>query len=177
MKHIGLILLLAIAGLFASGRSHAQEVRQNYGKDPFIQISKALPDCPAATGPIQTEKEWLQESHYRVERGNSCWIAGTCRLSNAYKYDAEIAETVQRRLAAISSLEWRQRTTLWLLIQRRFIMVQGCVAPDFNKKAFLAELASTADVAKVIDETITGSKAASVPYPFAPPNGAQGKSN
>lgn len=143
----------------------AQGSRSNRGHDPFIQISQAIAHCPAPLGPLETEKEWLDDSHYRIERGNSCWIEGRCRLSNAYLYDAEIAEAVQRRLATINlATHWREQSTLWLTLQRRFIYVEGCVAPGFDKHTFITELAKTADVERVIDNTVSDPHAAQLPY-------------
>ena len=139
--------------------------RSNFGHDPFFQISSALANCPIPLGPFETKQEFNDESHYRIERGNSCWIEGRCRLSNSYYYDKEIAEAVQRRLANISyATQWRDHTTLWLMLQRRFIYVEGCVAPDFDTAKFLAELAKTADVERVIDDTTTTPDAATLPY-------------
>jgi len=137
----------------------------NWGNDPFFRISQAISDCQEPLGPLQTNQAWLSESHYRVERGNSCWVEGRCRLSNAYRYDGEIAETVQRRLATLEvTTHLREHTSLWLILQRRFIYVQGCVSPDFDKKTFLLELGKTADVDKVIDNTTTDPKAIPLPY-------------
>lgn len=154
-------LLFSVAALHA----HAEAQRLNRGHDPFFQISKAINDCPVPLGPLETEQEWLDDGHYRIERGNSCWVEGRCRLSNAYLYDTEIAEAVQRRLTNINYVtHWREQSTLWLTLQRRFIYVQGCIAPGFDKQAFLAELAKTADVDRVIDDTTTNPRAASLPY-------------
>jgi hypothetical protein len=145
--------------------AHAEQPRINRGHDPFLQISKAINECPTPLGPFETEKEWLDDSHYRIERGNSCWIEGRCRLPNAYLYDAEIAEAVQRRLANLNyATHWREQSTLWLTLQRRFIYVEGCIAPGFDKRTFLAELAKTADVERVIDNTIIDPHAAQLPY-------------
>ncbi|MGN6317972.1 hypothetical protein [Trinickia sp.] len=139
--------------------------RSNFGNDPFFQISSAVANCPVPLGPFQTKEEFNEESHYRIERGNSCWIEGRCRLSNSYYYDKEIAEAVQRRLANISyTTHWRDHTSLWLMLQRRFIYVEGCVAPDFDKDKFLFELGKTADVERVIDNTTTTPDAATLPY-------------
>nr|WP_144109516.1 hypothetical protein [Paraburkholderia sp. BCC1886] len=149
----------------AASQVYADPLRVNRGHDPFLPISKAIADCPAPLGPLETEQEWLDDSHYRIERGNSCWIEGRCRLSNAYLYDAEIADAVPRRLASINlATHWREQTTLWLTLQRRFIYVEGCVAPGFDKKTFLDELAKTADVDRVIDNTTNDPHAAQVPY-------------
>ncbi|MFL9918706.1 hypothetical protein PQR75_25655 [Paraburkholderia fungorum] len=156
-----LTLIFSVASLHA----YAEAQRLNRGHDPFFQISKAISNCPVPLGPLETEQEWLDDSHYRIERGNSCWVEGRCRLSNAYLYDTEIAEAVQRRLTNINDVtHWREQSTLWLTLQRRFIYVQGCVAPGFDKQTFLAELAKTADVDRVIDDTTTNPHTASLPY-------------
>ena len=145
-----LLLPLALARVLAHGQDTE---RLNRGNDPFFSISQALAHCPEPLGPKETESEWRGESHWRVERGNSCWWEGRCRLSNGYLYDKEITEAVKRRLANVQpATHWKEKTTLWLMLQRRFVYVQGCVAPGFDKKAFLAELAKTADVERVIDE-------------------------
>nr|WP_240702164.1 hypothetical protein [Trinickia terrae] len=149
----------------ASHAAFADGTRSNRGNDPFFQISKAIADCPEPLGPLENEQEWNDEAHYRIERGNSCWIEGRCRLSNGYLYDKEIKEAVDRRLANINyATHWRDNTTIWLMLQRRFIYVQGCVAPDFDKQKFLSELAKTADVERVIDDTTTDPKASTLPY-------------
>ena len=161
----GAALCLCVSLLSAVFPAHGDEQRTNRGHDPFFKISKAIDACPVPLGPLETEAEWLADSHYRIERGNSCWIEGRCRLSNAYLYDTEIAEAVQRRLANINAaMHWREQSTLWLTLQRRFIYVQGCVAPGFDKQAFLQELAKTADVERVIDDTTTNPRAAQLPY-------------
>ena len=139
--------------------------RTNYGNDPFFQVSQAVPACPVPLGPLQTEQEWLADSHYRIERGNSCWWEGRCRLPNSYLYDKEIEEAAKRRLTNVEpATHWREHTTLWLMLQRRFIYVEGCVAPDFDKQAFLSELAKTADVERVVDETTTDPASDALPY-------------
>lgn len=143
----------------------AGAIRADWGNDPFLAISHAVPGCAEALGPRLTRAEWLHQAHYRVERGNSCWNEGRCRLSNAYQYDREIAEAVTRRLANIEpALHWRERSTLWLTLQRRFIYVAGCVAPGFDTASFLKELAKTADVERVIDQTTVNPAATPLPY-------------
>jgi len=151
------------------GSVFADDTLKNRGNDPFFRISNALAECPAPLGPMITEQQWLGESHYRVERGNSCWVEGRCRLSNSYSYDAEIAVAVQRRLTSIAATTgWKDQTSLWLVLQRRFIYLQGCVSPSFDKKTFLFELDKTADVDQVIDQTTVEVKDTKIPYPVAP---------
>jgi hypothetical protein len=165
MQHPIYLKAAAVLFIVASLRAHAETPRLNRGHDPFFQISKAVSNCPAPLGPLETEQEWLDDSHYRIERGNSCWVEGRCRLSNAYLYDTEIAEAVQRRLTNMNyATHWREQSTLWLTLQRRFIYVQGCVTPGFDKQTFLTELGKTADVDRVIDDTTTNPRATSLPY-------------
>ncbi|CAM2152094.1 BON domain-containing protein [Pararobbsia alpina] len=157
---------IAVAGMVKSAPARADEVRTNHGDDPFLSVSKGIASCPVPLGPMQTDKEWLANSHNRIEHGNNCWSEGRCRLMNAYYYDKDIADTVQRRLRYVDTLDlhWKERTTLWLMIQSRVIYVQGCVAPDFDKKKFLAVLRQTADVDEVVDNTTTHPDSPDVPY-------------
>jgi hypothetical protein len=148
---LGALLISLPISLPASAGSDA---RANHGDDPFIHVSNAIPNCATPRGPFETDQEWLDEAHYRIERGNSCWIAGRCRLSNGYLYDKEIAESVTRRLNSLNaSLQWRDKTSLWLTIQRRFIYLDGCVSRDFDRTHFISALGETADVERVIDRT------------------------
>ncbi|WP_174363974.1 hypothetical protein [uncultured Caballeronia sp.] len=157
--------LFAFASPIAGSNAIAAGARTNHGNDPFFQISTAVAHCPAPLGPLQTDQEWLDDAHYRIERGNSCWVEGRCRLSNAYQYDGEIAEAVQRRLNAINAtVHWRENSTLWLTLQRRFIYVQGCVSKQFDTAKFLSELEKTADVDRVIDNTTTTPSRLPLPY-------------
>ncbi|KND60240.1 hypothetical protein BVER_05062c [Candidatus Burkholderia verschuerenii] len=136
----------------ASGDDDAARI--NRGNDPFLHVSSTISGCPTPQGPFVTQQEWLDEAHYRIERGNSCWIAGRCRLSNSYDYDKDIAESVTRRLNALSAaMDWRDKTSLWLTIQRRFIYLDGCVSRDFDRAHFVPALGETADVERVIDRT------------------------
>ncbi|NML34435.1 hypothetical protein [Paraburkholderia antibiotica] len=165
MKRFSPLRLAAWLLCMGTLHAHAEPARVNRGHDPFMPISHAIADCPTPLGPFETDKEWLDDSHYRIERGNSCWIEGRCRLPNAYLYDTEIADSVQRRLANLNvATHWREQTTLWLTLQRRFIYVEGCVAPGFDRKTFLSELAKTADVERVIDNTVSDPHAAQLPY-------------
>lgn len=159
--------LVASAALIGMARAcRADEPLSNHGNDPFFSISQGIASCPVPLGPMQTDKEWLANSHNRIEHGNSCWTEGRCRLMNAYYYDKEIAESVQRRLRYVSTLDlhWKERTTLWLMIQSRVVFVQGCVAPDFNAAKFLSVLAQTADVDRVVDNTTTQPASGAPPY-------------
>ncbi|SUA92167.1 hypothetical protein [Pandoraea pulmonicola] len=128
---------------------------RNFGHDPFLHISTAIADCPVPLGPAMRESDWLADAHHRIEKGNHCWLEGRCRLSNSYRYDAEIADAAQRRLSSIAAeIPWAAQTSLWLTFQRRIIVVQGCVAPGFAVAKFLKALGETADVEAVVDQLI-----------------------
>lgn len=102
MKKRRLLIVLTIA---SSLQANAGEAEVNRGDDPFLHhVSNAIANCAAPRGPVvETEQEWLDEAHYRIEHGNSCWIAGRCRLSNSYLYGKEIAESVTRRLNSLNA--------------------------------------------------------------------------
>lgn len=159
--------MLAMAFVFPV---RAEEELRNWGNDPFFQVSRAVASCPQPLGPLLTQQEWQREEHYRAERGNSCYIQGTCRLSSGYRYDSEINEAVKRRLTHIADqTQWESKSTLWLMLQRRIIYVQGCVTADFDRQAFVKQLAETADVVTVIDQMAVLGPPDAIRYPLAPP--------
>jgi len=159
--------LLAAAGM---SLAHVDDgALLNRGGDPFLQVSSALPGCPEPAGPRVSEAEWMRESHHRIEHGNHCWLEGRCRLPNAYLYDKDVAESLQRRLRTLNTQlpAWRH-SSLWITVSARWIKVQGCVAADFPSAAFFSALGEVADAERVIDQT-TATPARGVPYPrFSP---------
>jgi hypothetical protein len=92
--------------------------------DPFVLAIAGRP-CPAPLGPAYTEAARVAESHSRVERGTSCWLAGRCAEPNAYRYDAANAQAAVAALQAESSLA---TNAIWVTAQRRLIYLEGCVA-------------------------------------------------
>jgi hypothetical protein len=126
---------------------------QNWFNDPFLRMSNDIPGCPQARGPYMTEAERNAEAHSRIERGTSCWMAGTCTEPNAYRYDAPIA-------AAIGSREDKdvfRGSSLWLTVQRRFVRVEGCVASQGQAEAIERWLSRTPDVERIIVQVMQGS--------------------
>ncbi|MGN5477377.1 hypothetical protein ACTMU2_12170 [Cupriavidus basilensis] len=102
--------------------------------------------------------------HHRIEQGNHCWTEGRCRLANAFQYDKEIAESLQRRLRTLATtMPLWQDSTLWITVRGRWLTVQGCVRPGFAKASFLRALGEVADVEKVVDQT-TANPERGVPY-------------
>ena len=116
--------LLLLAGL-AHSQPAAPEDRRNWFEDPFFQVSAGVPACPVPLGPLLTAEEQRREAHYRIERGTSCWLAGKCRDSNAYRYDKGLAPQVEAALRTVPGIE---RSSVWVTIQRRWVFLEGCVA-------------------------------------------------
>ena len=103
----------------------AAQARSNHFNDPFVQATGGMPACPVPEPPGVTAQEARELAHDRAQRGVSCWLAGRCRLPNAYLYDAEIIPRVQQALRYAGRFA---DTSIWAAGQRRFVWLQGCVA-------------------------------------------------
>ena len=136
-------------------------VRKNWFNDPFFQVRTGVPRCQVPRGPLLTEAEMKSESHSRVERGTSCWMAGKCAQHNAYLYDAALAKTVQARFERSEAFK---DASLWITIKRRFVWIEGCVAARADKERLEAFIQSTPDVERVIVD-VTTDVTAKPPYP------------
>jgi hypothetical protein len=117
--------MLALLLLFGAAAAMAQP-RSNVFNDPFVQVTSGLPSCPAPEPPGVTEQEARELAHDRAQRGVSCWLAGRCRLANAYLYDAEIAPRVPQALHVDG--RFGATTSIWATGQRRWVWLQGCVS-------------------------------------------------
>jgi hypothetical protein len=112
--------LLALALASASG---AQE-RRNAFDDPFLQVTSALPGCPAPRPPGFTDEEVRKEAHVRAQHGTSCHRVGRCRLPNSYLYDQEIIPRVRQYIRMDGRFD---DTSVWVLGERRIVTLMGCV--------------------------------------------------
>ena len=140
-------LLIATCGWIWAYSASGAELK-NWFNDPFIQVRHAVSDCPLPVGPMTTEDEARKESHWRTERGTSCWLAGQCTKANSYAYDADISKSVAAHFATDPAFA---RSTLWLTFQRRFVWVEGCAAdPAITDKALEAFVKAEPDVERVI---------------------------
>lgn len=159
---------LALAVVPAPAADAPADALLNRGNDPFLQVSARIAGCPEPAGPRITEAQWRREAHHRIEQGNHCWTEGRCRLSNAFQYDRDIADSLRRRLDTLSATmpAWRD-SSLWITVSGRWLVVQGCIRPGFAIAPFLAALREVADVERVVDQT-TATPSRGVPYaPFA----------
>jgi len=148
--------LVALFLVTASWRVSAQAdpPRTNAFDDPFEQATQAIRPCPPAEPPLVTAAEVRAQSHMRIEKGTTCHYYGRCRLPNAYLYDKEIVPRVVRFI----QLDGRfADTTIWVLGQRRWVYLKGCVASAEQKRALVDEVRLIDDVEAVIDELMVGS--------------------
>jgi len=159
---MAVLLLAAQAGM---AQEAGGPLKQNWFDDPFFQVSAGLPACPMPEGPFYTAEERRVQTHSRLERGTSCWLAGKCTDSNAYRYDKPLAPKVQAALAAVPGV---RRASVWVVIQRRWVYLQGCV-PSRSMAAALDRAArSVPDVEVVLPELMVGTNG-HPPYALASP--------
>lgn len=144
-----LVLACAIAAAAA-----AQERRNVFG-DPFLQVSAALPGCPAPRPPGFTEDEVRREAHVRAQHGTSCYYSGRCRLPNSYLYDAEIIPRVQQYLRRDGRFD---DTSVWILGERRIVTLMGCVATAQQKAEMERAVLLVDDVMGVVNELMVGTR-------------------
>ena len=129
------------------------EPRRNYYDDPFAQATAALPGCPVPEGPLITHAEMQAQAHGRVDRGTTCFRSGRCRLPNSYLYDKEIVPRVRQFIAQDERFA---DSSVWVLGQRRWVYLQGCVASESQREALERAVRGIDDVEAVIDELMVG---------------------
>ena len=144
MRQVAVLL----AGLLAGGAAGAQE-RANFFNDPFVQATSGVKACPVPEGPLITREEMLAQTHGRAERGTSCYQAGRCRLPNAYLYDPDIIARARKAVLADGSFA---DTSVWLLGQRRWVWLKGCVRSQAQSEALERLIRSLDDVEQVMNE-------------------------
>jgi BON domain-containing protein len=144
-------LALALLGLVPA--LHAQEERTNAFDDPFLRVTRALAACPVPQGPLYTAAEAKAQAHGRAERGTTCHDWGRCRLPNAYLYDKEI---IPRVATFIQRDERFRDTSVWIVGQRRWVYLEGCVSTQAQSDQLEAEVRLIDDVEAVINELMVG---------------------
>ena len=150
------VVLLALELLVGGARAQAASApaeRRNWFDDPFIAATHGLPGCPNPDPPLLTEAEMQHETHWRAERGTSCYRSGRCRLPNAYLYDKEIAPRVVKAIAAAGTFE---NTSVWVEGQRRWVWLKGCVSTPEQAAELERMVRLIDDVEAVIPQLIIG---------------------
>ncbi|NRF65576.1 transporter [Aquincola sp. S2] len=147
-------LLLLLAAATTPAAADAPHELRNWAPDPFRQLSADRADCPVPRGPLMTEAEWRSEAHWRIETGTSCWLAGQCADSNAYRYDAALAQALFPRLQAAPALAG---SSVWVYLQRRILFMQGCVRDAAQAAALEAAAKGTPELLMVVPALRVGS--------------------
>ncbi|SDY41269.1 BON domain-containing protein [Variovorax sp. YR634] len=159
--------LLSSVLLLAAQTGMAQEangpLKQNWFDDPFFQVSAGLPACAMPEGPFYTAEERRMQTHSRLERGTSCWLAGKCTDSNAYRYDKPLAPKVRAALLAVPGVN---KGSVWVMIQRRWVYLQGCVPNAALAKKLERAARALPDVETVVPDLMVGPRG-KPPYPVA----------
>jgi hypothetical protein len=145
------VLLLALPPACAGAQAQAE--RRNWFDDPFLVATHALPGCPVPDAPLLTEAQMQHETHWRAERGTSCYRAGRCRLPNAFLYDQEIAPRVVKAIAAAGTFG---STSIWVEGQRRWVWLKGCVSTPEQASELERMVRLIDDVEAVIPQLIVG---------------------
>lgn len=159
---------------FATTPSHAETLKNHYN-DPFVQVTAAIAACPRPRGPFMTVREAQMEAHPRIERGTSCFMAGTCTEPNAYRYDQRIAKAAEVAVTkAVRREQKLARSSVWLTVQRRFVFVHGCVAARSHIARWEALIKAVPEVQyvsvdlAVLQRASNGEKLSRIPYPIMP---------
>ena len=123
-------LVVALASLLAATSALAADaLLLNPFGDPFVQATSGR-SCPAPLGPAYTDANRLAESHSRIERGTSCWLAGKCTEPNAYRYDAPNAKAAVAALRAEPSLA---ASAIWVTAQAAKAEALARATPDVDQ--------------------------------------------
>ena len=157
--------LCALGFFLSASIATAQETRRNPFDDPFAAVTSGLSTCPRAEAPLFTEEQIRNEAHDRSQRGTSCWLAGRCRLHNAYLYDKEI---IPRVVKAVQADGRYPDTSVWALGQRRWVWLKGCVSRPEQREALERLVRLIDDVEGVVNELMVGTQGAP-PYRTAAP--------
>lgn len=159
------VLLVAGASVALTAHGAEGDARTNFFDDPFFQVSSGLKTCPVPLGPLYTASEARSQMHSRLERGTSCWLAGRCKDSNAYRYDKAIAPEVRKTLEAVPGV---RRSSVWVTVQRRWIYLQGCVPTRELARRLEQAAKAMPDVETVVPDLTIGTHD-KPPYPLAAP--------
>jgi BON domain-containing protein len=149
-KHCGtLALLVAAIPAVAASPAPSAALKENPFGDPFLEVTNGIRNCPQAKAPAMTEAQMQAEAHARVERGTRCFFEGKCRLANSYQYDKEIIPRVRKAIGVDGHFK---DTSVWVLGQRRWVFLQGCVRSKAQSQALEKLVRGVDDVERVVNQ-------------------------
>src|SRR5262249_49401919 len=108
-----------------------------------------IASCPVPEGPLITLSEMRAQAHSRAERGTTCYLEGKCRLPNSYLYDKEIVPRVRDAILADGRFAG---SSVWVLGQRRWVFLKGCVATRHDAMALERLVRDVPEVEQVVNE-------------------------
>jgi BON domain len=144
---------LILSALPLEAGAQQQVTRTNAWSDPFLNVTHALPDCPVPAGPLFSPEEVRADSHWRAQRGVSCYLSGRCRLSNSYLYDKEIIPRVKQFILTDGRFD---NSSIWVMGQRRWVWLIGCVASDSDRQMLELLVKNIDDVEAVVNQLMVG---------------------
>ena len=151
------VAVIAFGTLAPAHFPAAAEELTNYFNDPFAQVTSGLAGCPVPRAPLVTRSEIRTEAHSRAERGTRCYLSGACRLPNSYLYDKDIAARVRQHVLYDGRFAG---TSVWVLVQRRWVILEGCVRTKADAAALAVLAREVDDVEAVVDELMIGTRGA-----------------
>jgi BON domain len=143
-----------------AGPSLAGDERTNAFNDPFVQVTSGIAGCPVPEGPLYTAQEVRDVAHVRAQHGGSCYRAGRCRLPNSYLYDPELVARVQKYIEQDGRFT---DTSLWLVGERRLVMLMGCVRTREQSESLERAVWLVDDVMGVVNYLKIGDEAPRYP--------------
>jgi hypothetical protein len=146
--------LAAVVTLALAAGVQAEE-RRNVFEDPFLQVTSAVPGCPAPRAPGYTEDEVRTEAHVRAQHGTSCFQSGRCRLPNSYLYDKEIIPRVAQYIRRDGRFD---DSSVWVKGERRIVTLMGCVRTQQQKDELERTILLVDDVMGVINKLMVGTQ-------------------
>ena len=142
--------LLIAAMVAASSNAPCASADNPYDDPPPIQATHGIADCPKPKVRVLSPEEARREAHQRVERGTSCWLAGTCAPGGDYKDDDRVNGRVASAIAADPRFA---DSTVWVETLRKFVTLKGCVVDEREGRALEAFVRSIDGVRLVWLET------------------------
>lgn len=131
--------------------ANAQGERLDMQPVPMLQATDGNRSCETPPQAQLSLEELRAQAHYRIERGNSCYQAGRCRLPNSYLYDAEIVPRAKKALQVAGNFD---NTSIWVEGQRRWVWLKGCVRNRDQLDAAERLVRSLDDVESVVNELV-----------------------
>ncbi len=115
-------VLVVVAG---AGAADDRAADNPYDDPPPLRATDGIAGCPPPPVRVLTPDAARREAHQRVERGTSCWLAGTCPPGGDYAGDRDLNTRVARAVADDPRFA---TASIWVETLRKFVTLKGCLA-------------------------------------------------